>query len=60
VETIYLKKDYHGQDGFHLNDIAVIVLKNRVSISIDVAPVCVDWNNRYNVINGTQGKVGFL
>jgi len=25
-----------------------------------VEPVCIDWNGRYNVINGTKGKVGFF
>jgi hypothetical protein len=60
VETIYLKEDYYGYDRFYSDDIAVIVLSNRINISEAVAPVCVDWNSRYNVTNGTQGKVGFL
>jgi len=55
VETIYLKEDYYGYNRFYSDDIAVIVLSNRVNISDAVAPVCVDWNVRYNVSNETQG-----
>jgi hypothetical protein len=57
VKTVYLKENYYGANGFHAEDIAVIMLKNKVSISVGVAPVCVDWNSRYNVTNGAQGKV---
>ncbi|CAH1707794.1 unnamed protein product [Aphis gossypii] len=57
VETIYLKESYYGSDGFHGEDIAVIVLKNKVIISIGAAPVCVDWSGNYNIQNGAQGKV---
>jgi len=57
VQTIYLKEDYYGYNRFYSDDIAVIVLKNRVSISSGVAPVCVDWSGKYNVQNGAQGKV---
>jgi hypothetical protein len=60
VETIYLKEDYHGYSRFYSDDIAFIVLSNRANISSAVAPVCVDWNGRYNVTNGIQGKVSFF
>ncbi|XP_060836525.1 modular serine protease-like isoform X2 [Rhopalosiphum padi] len=56
VKIIYMKEGYYGNDGFHAEDIAVVVLKNKVLISAGVAPVCVDWNSRYNVPNGAQGK----
>jgi len=59
VEIIYLKEGYNGPTGFHAEDIAIIVLQNRVSFNNDVAPVCIDWNGKYNVVNGDQGKVGF-
>jgi len=57
VEIIYLKEGYNRPTGFHAEDIAIIVLQNRVSFSNDVSPVCIDWNSKYNVINGDQGKV---
>ncbi|XP_060837335.1 modular serine protease-like [Rhopalosiphum padi] len=57
VETIYLKEGYYGSNAFYAEDIAVIVLQNKISISSGVAPVCVDWNSRYNIQNGTQGKI---
>ncbi|KAF0762508.1 Uncharacterized protein FWK35_00006322 [Aphis craccivora] len=57
VQTIYLKEDYYGYNRFYSDDIAVIVLKNRISISSGVAPVCVDWSSKYNVQNGDQGKI---
>ncbi|XP_060836504.1 uncharacterized protein LOC132919163 isoform X2 [Rhopalosiphum padi] len=57
VETIYLKEDYLGFQRFYSEDIAVIVLSNRVNISDSVAPVCVDWNGTHNVTNGTKGQI---
>ncbi|CAI6368896.1 unnamed protein product [Macrosiphum euphorbiae] len=57
VEIIYLKEGYNGPTGFHAEDIAIIVLQNRVSFNNDVAPVCIDWNGKYNVVNGDQGKI---
>eukprot|EP00102_Acyrthosiphon_pisum_P021358 XP_016658568.1 PREDICTED: complement C1s-A subcomponent isoform X2 [Acyrthosiphon pisum] len=57
VDMIYLKEGYYGPTGFHAEDIAIIVLRNRVSFSNGVAPVCIDWNGRFNVSNGDQGKI---
>lgn len=54
---IYLKEGYYGPTVFHAQDIAVIVLQDRVSFSDGIAPVCIDWNGQYNVVNGDQGKV---
>jgi len=55
---IYLNEGYYGRIGFHADDIATIVLKDRISISNGVAPVCIDWKGKYNIVNGDQGKVG--
>jgi len=55
---INLTEGYNGTAGFHVDDIAIIVLQNRVSFSNGVAPVCIDWNGEYNVHNGDKGKVG--
>ncbi|KAE9526497.1 hypothetical protein AGLY_013145 [Aphis glycines] len=60
VATVYLHEDYNGARDLHANDIAVIVLSNRLSFSSVVAPVCVDWNSIYNVLNGVEGKVFHL
>lgn len=61
VETINLNNDYIGTAGYHAKDIAVIVLKDNVSVSIGVGPVCVDWSNKYyNIPYGAQGKVCLL
>jgi len=54
---IHLKDGYYGPTGYHAEDIAIIVLQNRVYFSNGVAPVCIDWNDKYNVVNGDQGKV---
>jgi len=55
-----VKESYYGSTGFHAEDIAIIVLQSRVSFSNGVAPVCIDWNGKFNVSNGDQGKVGLL
>ncbi|KAL4112689.1 hypothetical protein QTP88_016431 [Uroleucon formosanum] len=57
VEKIYLKEGYYGGTGFHVEDIAVIVLARKVSFANGVAPVCIDWNSIYDVKNGDQGMV---
>ncbi|XP_022182774.1 uncharacterized protein LOC111042453 isoform X2 [Myzus persicae] len=57
VEMIHLNKDYHGPTGYHAKDIAIIVLQNRVYFSNGVAPVCMDWSGKYNVVNGDHGKI---
>ncbi|XP_029345055.1 uncharacterized protein LOC100167148 isoform X2 [Acyrthosiphon pisum] len=57
VEMIHLKEGYYGSTGFHAEDIAIIVLQNEVSFSNGVSPVCIDWNSKYNEVNGDQGKI---
>ncbi|XP_029345072.1 modular serine protease isoform X1 [Acyrthosiphon pisum] len=57
VEMIHMKEGYYGPTGFHAEDISIIVLQDRVSFSNDVSPVCIDWNGKYNMVNGDQGKV---
>ncbi|XP_060870192.1 transmembrane protease serine 11B-like isoform X2 [Metopolophium dirhodum] len=57
VEIVYLKEDYYGMSAFFAENIAIIVLKKRISFSISVAPVCIDWNGKYNEVNGDQGKI---
>lgn len=57
VEIIYLNENYSGAYEY-AHDIAIIVLSKRVSFSNVVAPVCIDWNGKYNVSNGDKGKVG--
>jgi len=54
---VYLNEGFNGLDGLYADDIAVIVLANKVSFSNGVAPVCIDWKSRYNVNNGDQGRV---
>jgi len=56
---IHLSESYYGPTGFHAADIAIIVLQNRIPFSNGVAPVCMDWDGKYNVKNGDRGKVGF-
>jgi hypothetical protein len=60
VKKIYLNEDFSRTGGSYVNDIAVIVLNDKVSISDGVAPVCIDWSGKYNVPNATQGKVCLL
>ncbi|KAL4123123.1 hypothetical protein QTP88_015353 [Uroleucon formosanum] len=57
VEMIHVHEGYYGYPGFHINDISIIVLPNRLSFSNGVAPICIDWNDKYTVVNGDQGKV---
>jgi len=60
VETVYVKEIYNGEEGFYAENIAVIVLENKISFSNDVVPVCIDWNNKYKVHNGDMGKVNLF
>jgi len=60
VEIIYLSGDYNGKFGLFANDIAVIVLAEKMSFSNGVAPVCIDWKNMYKVENENTGMVNML
>ncbi|XP_026810570.1 hemicentin-1-like isoform X2 [Rhopalosiphum maidis] len=58
VTRIYLHEGFNGPTGFYTGDIAIVVMSNKVSINNGVSPICIDWKNHFNVLNGTQGKVG--
>jgi len=58
VKAVYLDELYDGTRCFNAYGPAVVVLKKRISFSYYVAPVCIDWNGKYNVANGDLGKVG--
>jgi len=53
-------------DGANYEDLAVIVLGNKISFSNGVTPVCIDWYRRYNARlmkysgNIAYGKVNLL
>lgn len=55
-----MNRDYFGSVGNYFNDIAVIVLPSKVIISDVVLPVCIDWDRKYTISNGTPGKVIML
>lgn len=57
---IYLKEGYYGASGYHAEDLAILVLPNKIMISNVVSPVCVDWSKRYSISNGSIGKVNVL
>jgi len=57
VDTIYLKETFFGVSGFYAEDVPIIVIKNRISFSYYVLPICIDWNEKYNQVNGDRGKV---
>ncbi|CAI6350599.1 unnamed protein product [Macrosiphum euphorbiae] len=57
VDKIYLKESYFGASGYYAEDIAVVVLQNSFSFSNSITPICMDWNGKYNVSNGDEGKV---
>jgi len=60
VKIIYIKRSYNGKFGVFANDIAVIVLVEKLSFSNGVAPVCIDWDSMYKVENGDAGMVNML
>ncbi|KAL4123142.1 hypothetical protein QTP88_015367 [Uroleucon formosanum] len=57
MEIVYMKEGYYGLTGHLAEDIAIIVLKNRISFNTVVSPVCIDWKSKYNVGNGDKGKI---
>ncbi|CAI6362231.1 unnamed protein product [Macrosiphum euphorbiae] len=57
VRLIYLREGYYGSSGYHAEDLAIIVLSNKITLSDVVLPVCVDWSKKYSVLKGSIGKV---
>jgi len=60
VETFYIKDSYDDFNGLYAEDIAIIILVNKVSFNNRIAPVCIDWYSKYRIRNGDQGKVNML
>jgi len=60
VQLIYLREGYYGSSGYHAEDLAIIVLSNKITLSDVVLPVCVDWSKKYSVLNGSIGKVNLF
>lgn len=52
-----MEPDYIGIEGHYGNDIAIMVLKVNVIISKFIKPICIDWTNKFNISNGSVGKV---
>ncbi|XP_060871702.1 uncharacterized protein LOC132945906 isoform X2 [Metopolophium dirhodum] len=57
VEIVYLNEHYYGASGYYADDIAIIMLKTRISFSIGVTPVCVNWSGINTITNGDEGKI---
>ncbi|XP_060840495.1 uncharacterized protein LOC132921475 [Rhopalosiphum padi] len=57
VDIIYLHERFTGTHTYFAYDIAVMVLSNLVSFSNVVAPICIDWKSRYDLLNGVEGKI---
>jgi len=57
---IYLKEGYYGASGYHAEDIAILVLPIKITMSNVVSPACVDWSKRYSISNGSVGKVNLF
>jgi len=62
VEMVYVKERYYGTSGSYADDIAIVLLQNKISyrhgVKGGVSPICIDWNGDFNVANGIKGKVG--
>ncbi|XP_060862088.1 modular serine protease-like [Metopolophium dirhodum] len=57
VEMVYLKDCFNGYTGRYAEDIAIILLKNRIDFNDGVGPACIDWKGKFNVANGDIGKI---
>jgi len=57
AKKIYLFTDDSEQNTL---DLAVIVLEKKISFSNGVKPVCIDWYSKYNLQNGSYGKVNLF
>lgn len=52
-----MPENYIGEYNYNSDDIAVVVLKTKVTFSHMVAPICIDWHKKYTFQNGSIGKV---
>lgn len=57
VKQIHLEDSFRDAEGYYGNDIAIVVLKTAVVTSDAVMPVCLDWNKKFTIPNGSVGKV---
>lgn len=54
-----MPETFNGLSGSFAEDIAIVELQNKVTISHVVAPVCMHWgaSDLYNITDGTFGQV---
>lgn len=57
VSSVHVNQDYFGSVGHYLNDIAIIILETKATMSDVVMPACMDWNKRYTISDGENGKI---
>ncbi|KAK9731492.1 Trypsin [Popillia japonica] len=58
ISEFYIHEKYAGDDKKYHDDVAVLKVNKEFVISIDVRPVCVDWDNmfeNFDFIDGTDG-----
>jgi len=60
VKTIYLSECYRGDNGLFDYIAVTYSVSKQIFIYNGLAPVCIDWNSKYNEVNGYQGKVNLF
>ena len=57
VEKIEIEETYNDFEGNYNSDLAVFILKERVTVSERTLPVCVDFRNEYD-LSERAGEIG--
>ena len=61
-EILFSPRGYNANKDYFANDIVILILYQKITITSTVLPACVDWINRpgdkYQPADGVLGKVG--
>ncbi|XP_031353875.1 modular serine protease-like [Photinus pyralis] len=60
IEHIYIAPKYKAMYNYYEADLAIIVLKERLKVTGDVQPVCIDWRNQFEQQQLVENNVGIV
>lgn len=57
VKKIIISPNFQGHITNYVGDIAILVTKENFNLSLNVQPICIDWNNLIDFKNDLEGIV---
>lgn len=59
VETIKIQNSYQDYEANYNSDLALLILKEPISINSNVLPACIDWTNENDIMH-RKGEIALV